>query len=192
MDLMDVVYGVLGFFILIVLVGLFFSSRRKKKTRNEFENIPSFSPTHIFCSDDTATGVAIDQSQNKVAFSDHKRKIYVYDFKKIISVETVINGNSVYKTDRGSQVVGAAVGGLLLGGAGLLIGALTGKKSKEEKVSKISIRIGVSDIDKPSHEIIFYDSQPTKIDGIVGQVWAEQADEWTQRFNAIISLKEES
>ena len=179
----------IGFIILGVFVNLFFSSRRKNKTRNAFENIPSFSPTQIFCSDDSATGVSVDQSQNKVAFSDQKRKIYVYDFKDIISVETVINGNSVYKTNRGSQVVGAAVGGLLLGGTGLLIGALTGKKSKEEKVSKISTIIGVSDIDKPSHEIIFYDSQPTKIDGLVGEVWAEKADEWTQRFNAIISLK---
>ena len=85
MDLMDVVYGFLGFIILGVFVNLFFSSRRKNKTRNAFENIPSFSPTQIFCSDDSATGVSVDQSQNKVAFSDQKRKIYVYDFKDIIS-----------------------------------------------------------------------------------------------------------
>ena len=190
MELMDIVYWFLGFGLLIVVIVLIFSSGRKKKTKKAFEVIPSFSPTHLFCSDDSATGVAIDTSQNKIAFSDQKRKIIVYDYRQIHSVETVIDGNAIYKTNRGSQVIGAAVGGLLLGGAGLLIGALTGKKQKDEKVSKISIRVGVSDMDKPSHEIIFYDSQPIKRDGLVAQMWAEQADEWTQRFNAILSFKE--
>jgi hypothetical protein len=190
---MDGVYGVYGFFgfaVLIILIWLFFQSRRKKKTKFALENIDSFSPTHIFCSDYTATGVAIDSSQNKIAFSDQKRKIYVYDFEKIISVETVIDGNSVYKTERGSQVVGAVVGGILLGGAGLLIGALTGKKSKKEKISKISILVGVSDLDKPSHEIIFFfDSKPKNKSGLVVQVSGEKADEWAQRFDAVLSLK---
>lgn len=77
---------------------------------------------------------------------------------------------------------------LLLGGAGLLIGALSGSKSEKKKVSKISIKVVVSDIDKPGHNVVFYDDainvkQPHETDL---RSSAARADEWTQRFQVII------
>ncbi len=44
------------------------------------------------------------------------------------SVEIEKNGQSVQQTNRGSQVMGAAVGAVLLGPLGLLVGGVTGSK----------------------------------------------------------------
>ncbi|HIF76091.1 MAG TPA: hypothetical protein EYQ33_13800 [Gammaproteobacteria bacterium] len=80
------------------------------------------------------------------------------------------------------------VGGLLLGPAGLLIGALTGAKKVVEKISKISIKVLVNSIDKPFHEIVFYNGNPIKNDSAIHKIYSELADEWIGRFSAIINM----
>lgn len=159
-----------------------------KETEFRLRRISAFSPTHVFVGPNAFEGVAVDPSRNMVAFSDMQRRLRTYNFKDIISVETIVDGESVQKTNRGSQLVGAAVGGLLLGGAGLLIGALSGSKSEKKKVSKISIKVVVSNIDKPGHSVVFYDDainvkQAHETDL---RSSAARADEWTQRFQVII------
>ena len=61
-----------GFLFVICFVVLFFISRRDRKTKKSFQSIRSFTPTHMFCSSDSTTGVAIDSSQNKIAFCRNK------------------------------------------------------------------------------------------------------------------------
>ncbi|MDA7982670.1 MAG: hypothetical protein MPJ79_00855 [Alphaproteobacteria bacterium] len=135
--------------------------KRKRTTREAFGAIDSFSPTHVFCSDCSATGVAIDKSRNKIAFSDHLRNITVCNFKHLNSVDTDVSGST-------------------------------------RKVSKISIRVGVIDIDTPHHEIIFYDSEVVKKERafLTGEqlrkkveACAAQADEWAHRINAILCME---
>lgn len=180
--------GVIILIIVIAAISFFFTSQRKKLTKQNFNQIDAFLPSHIFCSDCSKTGIAIDSQQHKIAFSDKIGEISLYHFKQLISVEIIINEQSIHKSNRGSQIVGGAIGGLLLGGAGLLLGGLTGSKRTEDKISKIAICIGVLDIDTPSHEVIFYDSSPIKKTGYTGQAIAEEADEWLKRLDVVMAL----
>ncbi len=96
---------------------------------------------------------------------------------------------SIYWRYRGGVwTVTPVVGGLLLGPAGLLIGALTGAKKVVEKISKISIKVLVNSIDKPFHEIVFYNGNPIKNDSAIHKIYSELADEWIGRFSAIINM----
>jgi hypothetical protein len=76
-----------------------------------------------------------------------------YMFSEVASVDIIKNNVSVTSTNRGSQLLGAAVGGIALGGVGLLAGALTGTKRTKSRTKEIGIKIVVDDRMKPIHYI---------------------------------------
>ena len=162
------------------------ASKRQSRTKKAFENIAGFSPDYQFASFYSKTGIAIDKEQKKVAFSTENNDIKTYHFSKINSVRAEINDQEITKTNRGSQLVGAAAGGILLGGAGALVGALSGSKNQQIKLAKVKLQITVNDLDTPFYEIIFYDDTPVKKEGIVAQDALKDADTWLHRLNVVI------
>jgi hypothetical protein len=76
-----------------------------------------------------------------------------YAFGAISAVEIVRNGVTVTQTNRGSQLISAAVGGALFGGVGALAGALTGSSSSRERLAGLTIKIMVDDSTTPVHEV---------------------------------------
>ena len=78
-----------------------------------------------------------------------------YAWSAIASVDLMKNGGSLTQTNRGSQLMGGAVGGLLLGPVGLLAGAVTGSKRASETVQEIALRIVIDDRVKPIHTVTF-------------------------------------
>lgn len=101
--------------------------------------------------------------QGVVAFGHDNRAIVIgtvkahkqYPWSAIASVDVIQNGASITSTNRGSQIMGAAVGEVLLGPLGLLIGGVTGSKRTIQRVSQIAIKIIVDDRATPVHTITF-------------------------------------
>lgn len=87
----------------------------------------------------------------------------VFPYRDILSIEIYVDGASITKTSRSSQLGGALVGGILAGGVGAIIGGTTGTKTTTENIKKIDLLITVNDIQKPIHAINFYsgDIDPT-------------------------------
>jgi hypothetical protein len=78
-----------------------------------------------------------------------------YPWSAIASVDVIRDGTSITSTNRGSQLMGAAVGEVLLGPLGLLIGGVTGSKRTVQRVSQIGIKIIVDDRYTPIYSIDF-------------------------------------
>jgi hypothetical protein len=78
-----------------------------------------------------------------------------YECSSIASVEVIRDGASITSTNRGSQLMGAAVGEVLLGPVGLLIGGVSGSQRTVQRVSQIGLKIIVDDRIKPVHSIDF-------------------------------------
>lgn len=78
-----------------------------------------------------------------------------YPWTSIASVDVIRDGSSITSTNRGSQLMGAAVGEVLLGPLGLLIGGVTGSKRTLQRVSQIGIKIIVDDRHTPIYTIDF-------------------------------------
>lgn len=75
-----------------------------------------------------------------------------------------IRGYSVLQDDdeiQGGTIGAAAVGGLLLGGVGAVVGALGGKRQQKKVVNTMALRIDLNDFDMPC-AIVTYISKPTK------------------------------
>ena len=75
-----------------------------------------------------------------------------------------IRGYSVIQDDeeiQGGTIGAAAVGGLLLGGVGAVIGAVGGKRKQKKVVNTMALRIDLNDLDMPC-AIVTYIAKPTK------------------------------
>ncbi len=164
--------------------------RAKKAQENALSTINGFVPQVTYGGGLTKAGVAIDVQSNKFAIIHPGQRPKVFDFNQLFAVEVERNGSSVTKTNRGSQVAGAAVGAMLLGPFGLLLGGVTGSKRKVEKVKRMSLKIYTNDLVKPVHEIVFFiDSNGAKPDSIVVTHAAEKLDEWYGRFRTILEMR---
>ncbi|WP_455233236.1 hypothetical protein [Geopseudomonas aromaticivorans] len=82
-------------------------------------------------------------------------EVSVLPYSHILSSEIFEDGDSVTTAARGSQIGGAIVGGVLMGGAGAIIGGLSGKKHTSQNVRRIELRLTVNDADSPIHDVTF-------------------------------------
>jgi hypothetical protein len=100
------------------------------------------------------TAIAINHDAQAVVLGTtraHKK----YAWSSIASVEVIRDGASITSTNRGSQLMGAAVGEVLLGPLGLLIGGVSGSKRTVQRVSQIGLKIIVDDRFTPIYSIDF-------------------------------------
>ena len=71
------------------------------------------------------------------------------------AVEVRKDGATLTRTNRGSQLAGAALGGLALGGVGAIIGGLSGSSTSTERLKKLSLAFLIGDREKAVHEVPF-------------------------------------
>lgn len=100
-----------------------------------------------------AVGLA-DDAQSIALVGNRWEGVAVFEPRELVSCEVFIDGQSESRTDRGSQLGGAVIGGLLLGGVGAIIGGLSGTKRTAKKTSSIQLRIAVDEPSNPLHDII--------------------------------------
>lgn len=109
----------------------------------------------------------IDEENEKVCFFNYVENVRfegsVYSYKDILEVELIIDGETITKTSRSSQIGGVLLGSVIAGGVGAIIGGLSGKTSSKEKIAKIQLKIIVNETKNPYKIITFLD-MPEAID----------------------------
>lgn len=173
-----------------VAIGILFtilSAQSGAKKKAALATIPGFNAAVSFGGAYFGPGIALDPESNQFAIAKRGKPPEVYAFHQLIAVEALKNGGSIHKTNRGSQVAGAAVGGLLLGPVGLLLGGVTGSKRVEQKITRLSLKIFTDDLVSPVTEILFFDAPSGSQPGSFAvSVAARQLDEWHGRFQTIL------
>lgn len=139
------------------------SNMKKKKIRDEVLNqalagiedfnvsrkIDGFGGYYIF---------AIDENNEKIALVNHSSK-QVFNFADVIGVELIEDGSTISKKSATRTVGGAIVGGVLAGGAGSIVGGLSGSSKQKNKVSSVSVKILLRNLDRPSLVVNCFDSR---------------------------------
>lgn len=172
--------------IAIVFIMCLGSAAARKKS-NAMASIPGFNAAVTFGGVSFGPGLALDPVTNRFAIAKSGKPPEIYGFDQLMAVEVLKDGGSVHKTNRGSQLAGAAMGGALLGPVGLLLGGVTGSRRVENNVSRLSLKIFTDDLVSPVTEVCFFEhSGGMKADSIPVRVAMNQLDEWHGRFQTIL------
>jgi len=101
-----------------------------------------------------------------------KKKSIVYDYSDIVDFELLEDGESISSGGLGR----ALVGGVLFGGAGAVVGGVTGKKATKGICKSMKIKITVNDMNNP---VVYVDliSSATKKDSIIYKTFHNSAQE---------------
>ncbi|WP_368900869.1 hypothetical protein [Oceanobacillus oncorhynchi] len=116
--------------------------------------------TKFFLHYDSGKGIALDSESKELCFlslKDNKEiNIKKRPFSSLLESEIIEDGVTVTKTSRGSQLAGSAVGGVLAGGAGAIIGGLSGQRQGTEEVSSVGLKLLFNDMDNPVEIVRFF------------------------------------
>jgi hypothetical protein len=158
-----VIIGVVVF--LIAFAAIFGDNKsleKSYKNKLAIKNIQSadeFTPTKSYISKNNKSGIEINENDKliRIFYLDQNEEIQskIYPFSDLIESEIKIDNQPVLKTSRSSQLVGAAVGGVIAGGVGAIIGGLSGDKIKNEYIKNIDLCVKVNDFNTPLFKINF-------------------------------------
>ena len=122
-----------------------------------------------YISRDFSNGIVFDEANNLILLitKNYQKESgeIIHNFNHIsasdiMESEIVVNSTSISKISKGQQVTGALVGGVLAGGFGAVIGALSASKTSVDKVKSIQLKITVNDLNKPVHKIDCLTGEP--------------------------------
>ena len=186
-----------GFMVLAaIVVGIVQGVHNKSKVASILERVQEladFAPADTYVSVHNFAGVAIDTDRREVALID-KDEIRRFQIPSIISCEVLQDDMQLAYANRGSQLAGVAVGGVLLGGIGAVIGGLTGSKRNVKNVRKILLRFVTDDFNKPNHDIVLFDwtaisKKGVSQDSIHCDEALKAADLWHSRMRALMQTE---
>lgn len=178
-------------FIVIFIVAIFFwfflvGARHKSKI--VVDQGAEFTAAHkgwdIYISPYNRSVIAIGRETSEIVlgpFNNSRR----YALREVASVEILRDGASVTLTNRGSQLAGAAIGGLALGGVGLLVGGLSGSKRNLATLHSVAIKVIVDDRYTPVHVIEFFKS-PSSLGTPARSPQIKKSLETADRFHALL------
>jgi hypothetical protein len=150
------------------------------------DTLPDFNATYRHVPIGGKAAVAIDEKRRKIYMMSGTHS-GIIGFDKIVSCEILEAGVSRIRTDRGSQIAGAAVGAALLGPVGLLAGALSGSKTSTPEITTLELRVTVDDLSCPVYSLWFWKTPtPARLELHAYRRLMEQVAEWHGRFEAII------
>lgn len=148
-----------------ILIGIIAGVYKSKKSKNRLKdletrlkNLINFSASKQILGFENTYLFAVDESGKKIAILQEDEDIII-KFSELIGVEIIEDGVITQKKSLSRTLGGALVGGVLAGGVGSVIGGLSGESTQKNKVSNISIKILIRDINKPSVVIECFNSR---------------------------------
>ena len=174
--------------VLFAAVQIVVTNNKKKAMEKGLGEQSDFSATQKIIGCDGNSGIAIDETRKKICLVSNqlnKVSIRVVSYRDLLSSEIFEDGSTTTKTARTSQLGGALVGGILLGGVGAVIGGLSGKTKTTGKVKRVDLRLTVNDTQNPIHDVAFQNVEGNK-GGLIHEAAMKQARHWHSLAEVLI------
>ena len=190
MDFVSVLLILFFIAVAVFLFGFLFwhdseRDREQKEKLNDFiSNLSDFTPTYKYFDMNNKRGIAIDEAGSKIAFIVflwNQISSHIVPYKDILRTELLQGESSVKITERKKGAFSrAALGGLVFGPAGAIIGGLSAKTvgTHETTEGKFQLVLIVNNTENPTNYINFgFDERLAK--------------EWQARIEVIIMRADE-
>lgn len=167
-------------------------SDQAESLQSRFSKVPGFTVSHTHVGVDGKTAVGVDEGRRLFCFltCNAGRTVHrLVPYASIISVEIYEDGSVISSTSRTSQVLGAAVGGVVFGAVGAIAGAVTGKRRETATVSQIDLRVVVADMAAPIHDVSFLCGDVPRSGALYSAV-SQHARTWQARFDVALKLSD--
>lgn len=132
---------------------------------------------YVFVLDDASQTLAIINNNG------HHRLLHYSDILKVSYAE---NGQTIMSRSTGRTLGGAAVGGMLFGGAGAVVGGMSGNVKQQRKITSMDIRIVTRNTSKPT--IILPVKLSSDAHAIENENLYNSRKEWATEIQELISL----
>ena len=184
--------------IIIICVVIYNQQVKNKRIEDEIRGImlesrindvSDFTPTQKVIGYNNLYTFAIDEINRKVAYFDEKQETFI-PYEEIISVDLIEDNTTVSSKSTMRTFGGAIIGGALGGGAGAVVGGLSGDAEMKKKISSIQVRLRIRDISMPTLIIKCFDCKTMTsgsdigTDGISGLIY----NKCIQHANQIVDL----
>lgn len=93
----------------------------------------------------------VDEQKKLWRITNLSKNSKIYKFSDILEYELIEDGNSITKGGVGSAIVG----GVLFGATGAVVGGVTGKKTTQDIVKRLEIKITMNNMEHPTEYIHF-------------------------------------
>lgn len=110
---------------------------------------------------------------DRIALIGHDQNVEELRFQQLLEAELIVDGTVASAVSRGSQLGGAAIGGVLLApfgmaAVGLLAGGLSGRRNEKRATTDIQLRLRTSSRSWPVHHFTIYRSDDLLLEGKKG------------------------
>jgi uncharacterized membrane protein len=177
-----------------------YKTKKMAEAQNEMQSIASksikheedFSESYIYANQDGSGFIQIDEKRMKIrigGFRDEDTRLV----SKIVSIDDVVgvsvteNGKGVFGSDLSTTLGGAAIGGLVFGGFGAIVGAMSGQKAK--KVLEVSLVLAIDDLSVPFLSLNFL-HMPVNYGSENHSKALSEAKKWLGMVNILISRRD--
>lgn len=153
--------------IIVIVVGGILGGRheikktdeRTEKLKTKLQSIANFNVSKQVNGINNFYIFAIDNVNNKLALITEVDN-YIVNYSDIIAVELLQNDITIQQKSATRTLGGAVIGGILAGGAGAVVGGLSGSSVNQNKVSSLHVKILLRNVGITSLIVKCFDSLP--------------------------------
>ena len=193
----DGIYVWIGLIVAAFIVAFVINIKQHNKRHELIDMIKSdgnFKFTFEMTIADGEYWVGIDDKSEQIKIvnlksSGEEKSVDLKKFSNIITVELLEDGRTIYSKSSMRTIGGAAIGGVLAGSAGSIIGGLSGDTMEHNKISRMAVKLLLRDYGKSSITILFSESEIEK-GGFIYNVIHDHAMTLIDKIKVIIDMKD--
>lgn len=163
LSIMNEGFIIIGFVLLFFIFHTYRAQKDRELTRKRFldfndiiHKIPDFTPSQRVDGVMCAYVFAVDKEHRKVAYLNGIRP-RVFSFEDIMSVELCEDSATIASKSTMRTIGGTLVGGAIAGGAGAVVGGLSGNTNIKKEVSTVKVKIMLRNLERPAVIIKCFD-----------------------------------
>jgi hypothetical protein len=176
--------------VIIAIVAASQNAQRLKTSLTQSKKILDeqieFTPTESLLS---GISFAYDAGRRKVCFLTTTKTAIIYNYSDILQSELVIDNEIITRHSNSSAIGRAAIGGLLFGGVGAIVGGATSSSRQTAKVNSIELKITMNDMKFPVWRIAFL-ATPVMRNSVFFKRAYINAERWQGIITVIIKQEE--